>query len=237
MLHNVKELYNYVLEAEDGEIGRCKDFLFDDSFWTIRYMVADTGNWLPGQKVLISPVSLGKPDWDSNLFPVWLTKKQIKDAPGLDEHLPVSRQYEIKSNKYYKWPYYWSEHETESKGSLPYPLSMEKRLADRKNKIETGDSHLRSTIEVAGYYIHAEDGEIGHVEDFIVNDKDWSIRHMVLDTRNWLPGRKVLVTQASIESVDWGEKKVSISLTREQVKNSPEYDPSALVNREHERRL
>jgi hypothetical protein len=107
MLRSVKEVKGYMVQAKDGKIGRCKDFLFDDETWTIRYMVADTGKWLPDKKVLISPVSLGEPDWASNLFPVRLSKKQIEQAPELDENAPVSRQYEIKYHEYYGWPLYW----------------------------------------------------------------------------------------------------------------------------------
>ncbi|MBF0235078.1 MAG: hypothetical protein HQK65_18900 [Desulfamplus sp.] len=110
MLRSVKEIHNYVLQAEDGEIGRCKDLLFDDHFWTVRYMVADTGKWLPGRKVILSPISLGEPDWDFRIFPVLLTKKRIEEAPGLDEDAPVSRQHEILWTQYYGWTYYWGDH-------------------------------------------------------------------------------------------------------------------------------
>ena len=237
MLRSVKELYNYVLEAKDGEIGRCKDFLFDDQYWVIRYMVADTGKWLPGRKVLISPISLGEPDWDSKLFPVRLTKRQIDEAPGLDEDAPISRQYEISWTQYYGWPYYWDGIDTW--GALSYPVALyDAKIPENQTiKVDSGDDHLRSVDEVTGYHIQATDDEIGHVENFIIDDKTWIIRYMVVDTRNWLPGRKVLVTPVWITSVDWAESKVSVDLTREQVKDSPEYDPSAPVNREYEVRL
>lgn len=109
MLRSLKEINNYLLKAEDGEIGRCRDFLFDDRSWTIRYMVADTGDWRKERKVLVSPISLGEPDWGSKLFPVKLTKKRIEEAPALDEHAPVSRQYETSLAQYYSWPYYWGD--------------------------------------------------------------------------------------------------------------------------------
>ena len=238
MLRSVKELYNYVLEVEDGEIGRCKDFLFDDEHWTIRYMVADTGKWLPGKKVLVSPISLGEPDWGSRLFPVRLTKKRIEDAPGLDEDAPVSREYEMKWLDHYGWSYYWFGGGLWGFGANPtglYVKGEKQRITDDDKEPEK--SHLRSSIEVTGYHIQATDDEIGHVEDFIFYDETWTIRYMVVDTRNWLPGRKVLVTPDWIDSVDWEESKVRVDLTSEEVKNSPEYDPSAPVNREYELRL
>ena len=238
MLRSVKELNNYVLEAEDGQIGRCKDFLFDDELWTIRYMVADTGMWLPGRKILISPISLGEPDWSSRLFQVKLTKKQIEKAPDLNEDAPVSREYEMRWFSYYGWSYYWFGGGLWGPAAGPtglYIKGEKEKITDEDT--EPAKSHLRSAKEVMGYHIQATDDEIGHVEDFILSDETWTIRYMVVDTRNWLPGRKVLVTPEWIESVDWGDNKVSVDLTREQVKNSPEYDPSAPVNREYEGRL
>ncbi|MCJ7685043.1 MAG: PRC-barrel domain-containing protein [Desulfobacteraceae bacterium] len=238
MLRSVKEIYNYVLEAEDGEIGRCKDFLFDDRFWTVRYMVADTGKWLPGRKVLISPVSLGEPDWNSRLFQVKLTKEQIENSPSIDSDTPVSRRYEIKWFDYYAYPYYWGG--AGVWGTEPYPgplFSRKRENTEMGPDDDEGDPYLRSATEVMGYHIQATDDEIGHVEDFIFDDETWTIRYMVVDTRNWLPGRKVLVTPDWIDSVDWEESKVRVDLTSEEVKNSPEYDPSAPVNREYELRL
>lgn len=237
MLRSVKGLYNYVLEAKDGEIGRCKDFLFDDEHWTIRYMVADTGKWLPRRKVLISPISLGEAEWNSRLFPVLLTKKQIEEAPGLDEDAPVSRRHEIDWLRHYGWPVYWSG--VHPWGPVAYPAALfhEKMPETKSVEADSGNDHLRSVREVTGYHIQAADDEIGHVEDFIMEDGTWTIHYMVVDTRNWLPGRKVLVTPLWIKSVNWAESKVSVDLTRDQVKDSPEYDPTAPVNREYEVRL
>ena len=230
MLRGVKEIRNYVLQAEDGEIGRCKDFLFDDRYWAIRYMVADTGKWLPGRKVLVSPISLGEPDWASRLLPVRLTKKRIEDAPGLDEDAPVSRQHEVSWTKYYGWPYYWDGANTWGAVAYPGGLYYENLIENKTAEFDSGDDHLRSVNEVTGYHIQAIDDEVGHVEDFIVDDETWIIQYMVVDTRNWLPGKKVLVKPAWMDSVDWAESKVTINLTREQVKDSPpEYDLSAPV--------
>lgn len=234
MLRGVKELYNYVLNAKDGEIGRCKDFLFDDRFWTIRYMVADTGKWLPGRRILISPISLDEPDWGSKRFQIKLTKEKIENSPTLDSDAPVSRQFESKWCAYYGYRYYWDG--ARAWGMEPYPgdLSLRKR-GDKtvEPNIFEADPFLRSAKEVMGYYIQAIDGEIGHVEDFILDDKPWIIRYMVVDTRNWLPGRKVLITPIWIDSVDWEKNKVGVNMTREKVKNSLEYDTSAPVNREY----
>lgn len=238
MLRSVKQLNGYFLQAKDGKIGQSRDFLFDDEIWVIRYLVADTGKWLPGKKVLISPISLAEPDWVSNRFPVRLTKKQVEEAPLLGEHLPVSRQYEVKYHEYYGWPGYWDGGEVWGGYSYPMPLYSEKRKEIVKADPEGKESHLRSTEEVAGYHIQARDGEIGHVEDFIVDDELWSIRYMVIDTHNWLPGsRKVLISIAWVESIDWLENKMKVDLSVKQIKESPDYDPTTPVNREYEMRL
>jgi len=238
MLRSVDELYNYVLQAEDGQIGRCKDFLFDDRFWTIRYMVADTGKWLPGRKVLVSPISLGEPNWDSRVFPVRLTKKQIEEAPQLDEDAPVSRQHEARWMQYYGWPHYWTGPGVWGTEAYPNALFIQKQLAETtEEEPEDVDRHLRGAKEVKGYHIAAADGEIGHVEDFIVDDDTWTIRYVVVDTRNWLPGEKVLLSPEWVESVNWMDRKVGVLVTTQEVKDSPKYDPSAPVNREYEVRL
>jgi hypothetical protein len=238
MLRSVKEVKGYMLRAGDGDIGRCKDFLFDDEIWVIRYMVADTGKWLPGKKVLISPISLGEPDYTSRIFPVRLSKKQIEQAPDLDTDAPVSRQYETKYHEYFGWPYYWGGIETWGPYSYPAPLYADKKKEAVNVEPENGDPHLRSAGEVTGYRIQARDGEIGHVEDFIVDDRAWNIRYMVVDTRNWLPGsRKVLISKDWIVSIQWLEREVAVDLNVEEIKESPEYDPSAPVNREYEARL
>jgi len=237
-LRSVDQLRNYVLEAEDGEIGRCKDFLFDDIYWTVRYMVADTGKWLPGRKVLVSPIALGEPDWASRRLQVKLTTEQIEKGPPLDADAPVSRQYEQKWFEYYGWPYYWSGGGLW--GAAPYPSALYLKRLEKvaEEGIEPEETHLRSVKEVTGYQIQASDGDIGHVEDFIVDDQLWLLRYLVVDTRNFLPGgRKVLVPPAWVTSVDWVGRSVSVDLTVEGVKNSPEYDPSEPINRQYERRF
>jgi hypothetical protein len=235
MLRSVKEIKGYKLQAEDGDIGRCKDFLFDDKIWTIRYMVADTGKWLPGKKVLISPISLAEPDWASQMLPVRLSKEQIEQAPELDKNAPVSRQYEIKYHQYFGWPTYWQGVQVWGLHDYPGPLFMETKKEIVEIEPENGDPHMRSAKEVMGYHIEARDGEIGHVEDFIVDDQAWTIRYMIIDTSNWLPGsRKVLISPTWIDSVDWLENKVNVDLTVEQIREGPEYDPAAPVNRAYE---
>lgn len=242
MLRSAREVIGYGLRAVDDEIGTVKDFLFDDRVWTVRYLVADTGGWLSGRLVLIAPVSLGQPQWASRLLPVNLTKEQIENSPGIEADRPVSRQQEKSLTEYYGWPVYWPTY-FEGAGILgvaaapPTPETARDSEEERARRRESEDPHLRSVKEVTGYHIRATDGEMGHVEDFVLEDDDWVIRYMVVDTRNWLPGKKVLVAPGWIESIDWAESKVAVDLSRDQIKDGPEYDPFAPVNREYEVRL
>lgn len=242
MLRSVNSLGGYVVEATDGEIGYVEEFLFDDDNWTIRYMVVDTGNWLSSRKVLISPSALGNPNWKTKTFHVVLTKEQVKNSPRIDTQKPVSRQQEAELHTYYDWPTYWTPrglatpgylHTTRSQTSMPASLEQELTTVDQQPYA----SSLRSTDEVSGYRIQATDGEIGHVEDFVVNDTSWIIRYLVIDTRNWLPGRQVLVAPNWIEKVRWNDKKVQVNMSKENIKRSPKFDPSAPINRNYEVRL
>lgn len=234
MIRSINKVIGYTLAATNGEIGKCRDFLFDDEKWAIRYMVADSGGWLSDRKTLISPVSLGSPDWESKAFPVMLSKEEIENSPPLDSDAPVSRQFEQQWHAHYRWPYYWQGGATW--GSVPVPTQVAPVTAEQfaAQRQEIIDSHLRSVGEVTNYRIHATDGDIGHVEDFLVDDHDWRLRYMVIDTANWLPGRNVLVSPEWITEVKWTDSSVQVDLTKEGVKMSPEYDPSVPVNREYE---
>jgi hypothetical protein len=222
---------NYVLEAIDGEIGRCKDFLFEDEEWVVRYMVADTGKWLPARKVLISPASLEPPRWADKRFPVRATKEQIEKSPPLQIDKPVTREYEQQLYDYWTNPSLWGGY---SMPATPYGDMRQARGYYQTINPKARD--LESTSEVTGFDIQATDGEIGHVEDFILDDADWMIRYVIVDTRNWLPGRKVLISPKWLREVHWAEKKVSVDMTRESIKNSPEYVPETL-DRDYEMQL
>lgn len=231
MLRSAKELKGYRVMAQDGDIGKVHDFFFDDDTWSIRYLVVDTGTWLPGRKVLISPLSLGEPRWETTTLAVNLTRDRIENSPRVDADKPISRQREIELHEYYQWVPYWTGY-----GPAGAPLVQAKRPEESRRK-EQGDPHLRSMREVTGYGIAASDGDMGHVEDFIVEDETWVFRYLVIDTRNWLPGRKVIIAPAWIDDIVWDSRRVVVGLPKDSIKNSPEYDPSTPVNREYEIRL
>ncbi len=237
MFRSINGLKGFVIATIDGEIGQCKDFLFDDRHWAIRYMVADTGKWLPGRKVLVSPIALGKPDWEARRFPVQLTRQEIEDSPPLDKDAPVSRQYESSWFDYYGWPYYWFG--GGMWGATPYPTALFlKRLQKAVEKgLEPEESHLRSVNEVTGYQILSKDGKVGHAEDFLVEEEAWVLRYIVINIHNGLPHRKVLVAPTWVTWVDWVSMQIRIELTTEAFRNMLEYDPSVPIDRRHEGRL
>ncbi len=239
MLRSTKEILGYKINAVDGDIGKVHDFFFGDKNWAVRYLVADTGQWLPGRKVLISPSSFGQPNWAGQMLAVNLTKEKIEQSPPVEENLPVSRRQEAELAKYYGWPTFWDG--TFGPVYEPKVAEVAAATAEAEKEIQqegdSGDPHLRSIKEVMGYHIKAEDGEIGHVEDFIVNTENWRIPYLVVDTKNWLPGRSVIISPVWTENIDWAAKEVQVDLTRDVIKNSPEFDPARPINREYEERL
>jgi len=232
MLIKAKTLKGYTLDSFDGEIGKVVEFYFDDHHWTVRYLVADTGDWLTDRQVLISPHALVEVSKEKQHIVVNLTRKQIEGSPSLNSDKPVSRQFEEEYYGYYEWPMYWAG---------PYMWGAytdivrdsEKRAVSIIGEKE-GDPHLRSTQEVYGYHIQAADGEIGHVEDFIIDDETWAIRYLIINTQNWWPGKKVLVSPQWIERVSWSESKVFVNLPCEIIKQSPEYTDDSQLTRDYE---
>jgi hypothetical protein len=221
-------LKGFAIGARDGDIGEVNDFIFDERAWTVRYLVADTSRWLPGRKVLISPIVVDQADWEGKRLPVLLTQEQVKNSPDISMDEELSARDEVKYYDYYGWPYYWAGGDVWGTASLPRDLVTEEMNRKFALSEKINQSRLRSMKEVAGYALQATDGEIGHVDDFVVDDEPWTIRYIVIDTRNWLPGRKVLIAPPWISHVDWKSSKVYVNMSREAVKTSPEFVADSL---------
>lgn len=237
MLRSLKSLRDYTIRALDGDIGSIHAFLFDDLTWTVRYLVVKTGGWLTGRRVLLSPIVVDAPDWERHILPVRLTQEQIREAPPVNADKPVSRQMEEELHTHYGWSPYWRNPMPPIGAGAMAAAQAIAATAEEKKGQRQQDVHLRSSHEVIGYHIQARDGEIGHVDDFIAEDDTWIIRYLVVDTRTLLPGKKVLVAPTWVEKVDWVGRSVQVDLSRETIKDSPEFDPSAPVNRRYEVRL
>jgi uncharacterized protein YrrD len=243
MKKNIKSLIGYSLGAIDGEIGKIKEFYFDDETWTIRYLIVETGNWFSGKKVLISPEALQSREWDARVLPVSLTKEQIKASPDIDTEKPVSRQQELKLYEHYSWQTYWGTGLYHGAGmwntTAVFPEKDDLTKPESKNTFDeaTTDQHLRSTERVTGYSIHATDGDIGNVADFIINDSTWTIDFLVVDTGKWFPGKKVLLSPKWIQEINWMNSSIIVRITVEKIKESPEYDHGKPLTEVYERDL
>lgn len=241
MLRNVKNLRGYVIRAIDGTVGKVDDFYFDDKDWGIRHLVVDTGSWLSGRKVLISPVAVGHAGWMARRLPVALTRAQVERSQDIDTRKPVSRQHEAQYAGYYGHPIYWGGAGLWGMGAYPGSLTVQGRveqdLRDHGNPATPEDCHLRSSNAVVGYHIRATDGDIGHLEDLLVDDDTWAIRYLVVNTSNWWGGHRVLVSPGWITDVSWPESSVFVDLTRQAVKDAPRYESAAVVDRQVEQAL
>ena len=245
MLKHTSEISGYAIGATDGPIGTITDFLFDDVTWLVRWLVVDTGSFFGGRKVLLPPAALGHVNHIGRQLAVKLTKQQVKDSPSINTDEPVSRLMETNLYDYYGWNPYWST--GFYMGGYGYPAALTTPIGlgfaspaqeeDEVERRERGDPRLRSVHEVTGYHTHASDGEIGHVADFLIEDGDWSIHYLVIDTRNWWPGKKVLISPRSIESIDWAKRFVKLDVDRQKVKDSPAYDGSEVIDRAYEYRF
>jgi hypothetical protein len=251
MLRNTDDLLALTIGATDGEIGRIRDLYFDDDRWVVRYLVVETGSWLAGHKVLISPISTREPDWTAKVLPVALNIEQVRNCPGIDTDQPVSRQHQIAYLDHYQYPYYWQGQGIWGGGIFPQALapgyvgvdaSSMQAASDAYAKAErhrhrNEDPHLRSCKVVIGYHLRASDGDIGHVSGMLYDEQTWAVRYLIVDTSNWWLGHKVLIAPQWIRSLNWADRTVSVELTRASVRAAPAFDSVMEVNRQMETEL
>jgi hypothetical protein len=252
MLRRMKDMEGYSIAATDGIIGHVKDYYFDDAAWVIRYLVVETGAWLSTRKVLISPMAINRPDWSEKCIPAAITQQQVKDSPGIDTDKPVSRQHEEQYSDYYRYPYYWGGRGVWRPGT--YPNLIEPRLRfgwstaphrqaqdesdpPATEPHEKDDPHLRSGNTVGRYGVHATDGDIGHVQGFLIDEKTWAIEYLIVNTGHWWLGHEVLIAPEWIENVDWAGSKVNVGLARQAIRDAPPYDPAIPFEPEHAARF
>jgi hypothetical protein len=232
MLTTINRLLGFSLASFGEEFGKIKEFYFDDRYWSIRYAVVDTGNWLIGHKVLISPYSMIEVNHSARHLVLNLAKKDVEDGPQLDAHVPVSRQFEETYFDYYGWPVYWNG--PYAWGGYPMIIRESAARTPVELPAETWDPDLRSSAEVTGYHVSASDGDIGHVNDFVLDEETWAVRYLVVDTGAILPGKQVLVSPHWISHISFGTKIVKLNLTQAQIHAAPEYTAETLLSRDYE---
>ena len=264
MFYKLKDLQGYKIRATDGELGSVREVYFDDHEWRVRYFVVDTGTWLPGRKVLIAPESVSGIDTAEHAVAVKLSRKRVKNSPDISTDVPVTREHETALSQHYGWREYWSMDSPMRPGmiypfGIPYGIACSPAMPEttdtpdtqapnRANKSavdkeldaiqdQARESTLCSSHDVAGYHIAATDGEIGHLDDYIIDDTNWFVRYLIVDMGGWLKGRKVLLAPEWIESISWDESRIYAKLSRDDVSNSPVYDPDKPLTREYESQL
>ena len=218
MLHPITKLYGHKLIAKDGDIGHLKDFYFDDKSWAIRYMVVNTGNWLTGRLVMLSPHAFGKLEPKEESLHVNLTRKQIENSPSIATHRPVSRQYEEDYYTYYGWPVYWEGGGMWGASGFPVattPAPPKERPHHGHNQRD--DLHLHCTTAVKGYHLQVDDEEIGTVCGFNVNDTTWAIEELEVKTGHWYAHQKIVIPTSKIQRISYEESKVVTTLKRAQI--------------------
>ncbi len=233
MLQVISALEGFPIEATDGRIGTVADFLFDDASWRVRWLVVECGTWLKGRKVLI-PSSSVSYRLDDLQLDVKLTKSQVESSPELSENEPVAQWMESRAYSCYSLAPDWdAPYLSGIPGAMASPFQTpaffgageEEPRQDREPDEPSRDSHLRSVTEVIGYRIHAQDGAIGHVENFMIDLADWKLQYFIVDTSNWWFGKRVLISLAAATTIEWSDQHVSLDVTQEQVKSSPPWDP------------
>ncbi len=250
MLCSIKTLEGCVIAASDGAIGHVRDFLFDDQDWVIRHLVVDCGHWLPGRKVLISPRAIGRLDGSVRELSVSITKDQVRTSPDIDTDQPISRQHESQLDEHYGYPPYWGGLGYWGGGMYPNmvlpgyggfgsPEAIREAgevsgARAEAPEVRGGNPHLRSCREVMQYHVRADDGDIGHVDGMLVDDRSWAIRYLVVDTSNWWLGHRTLVAPAWIRKVSWADSTVAIHLSRDAIRKAAPYDAAVTVSRSQE---
>ena len=236
MLRSMKDLEGFAVQATDGIIGRVSDFYFDDDQWVVRYLVAGLGDELPRRKVLISPIAVRQLHWDEKSIAVALTRQQVERSPDIDTDKPVSRQQEMGFCGYYGYGNYWGGGGLWGAGLYPDILQagLQVKRPTSIGHHSAADPHLRSGNAIMRYYVHATDGDIGHVEGFLVEEKTWAIRYLIVNTSNWWVGHQVIIAPTWIDALSWTESTVSVGMTRQSVKDAPHYDSSLVLDRERE---
>lgn len=247
MLYRADSILNVKVEATDGVVGRVKDLYFDDASWTLRYLVVDTGGWLTGRDVLIGSESLVTYDEARQSIVTRLSQMQIENSPAAEQGQPLSRMSEIQLSQYYGWSPYW----TAPTGLFPWSKTYSfPRDASAPNggpasaQFEAefegqsrGEPNLRSFLDLKNYGLHATDGDVGQVEDLLLEPDSWRITHVIADTRLWWPGGLVVVDRALIQKIDWNERQIVVSMTRDQVKDSPAFDKHRSVDEKYQTEL
>ncbi len=230
MLRPARDWIGLPVLATDGEMGVVKDIYFDRVSWELRYCLVEIGGWIERRRVLLVPESLTL-DIVQSCLQTTLTRAQVANSPAASSDMPVVRQYEKRLHGYYGWTPYWNRQRT-ARHSLfaqvvppsafeQARLAIDERIEEKLR--ENADPHLHSLQEVKGYSIRATDGELGSLEDLILDAETHTITHLVIDTIKWWPSKSVVLPINGILTISWEDRCIDVKNSREEVKNSAEF--------------
>ena len=227
MLYKSRMLRGWKLDGRDGHLGSIKEFYFDDLYWTIRYVAVETGAWLLGRQIVLSPYALEVVDEETKAVSVDVTKARIAASPLLENRCPISKRFEEAYSAYYGYPKYWSG--SFAWGPRPNLERNKEKWNESPEDPQGWDPQLRGTDDVQGLTVQASDGELGQVDDFVIDDDAWDIRHLIIKTHTWWPGKRALISPRSIDRINWPESVVFVNLTRDEIKSSTAYSSNGLL--------
>jgi len=236
MIISSKQLTHFSIHALDDKVGGIRDILFDDETFTVRYLVADTNTWLPlSRKVVISPIAVTELDDDQGTVSINMSVDKLKNSPSIDEHKPVSREYEENLFKYFGYGYYWIGPGAWGEFAHPNEL-IELQRAEQSEAVHPSNTsnHLRAVGEVGGYEVATTTDNVGHISNFLIDTRSWKIVMLVVDTNNWLPGGKHLaLLPRDIDNIDWAAHNVTVKLTHDELVNRPEVDSERISENDY----
>lgn len=227
MLHKTDDFRGFTIGATDQQIGHVSDVLFDDESWSVRYVAVDTGSWLTGRTVLVAPRTVSDVHTERRVLVSTLTRTQVEASPPLERLLPITRPYETTLHDHYGWPYYWIA--PPGLGTLPFPPAPPPDIRAPNDAMEAPhDLHLRKLSEIVGFGLEERDGELGYVDDTVIDPVTWIVRYVIVRMTRWLPEKKVMIDRDRVDEIDWVERKLVVDLDAWMIKDAPAFDEAML---------
>jgi hypothetical protein len=208
-----QEIRDSRLVAHDGVVGKVDDLLIEDGSWTVRYLAVRIGQSHPKHQMLISTAAINELDIESDMISTILTSEQIVNGPSLDDHQPISRQYEERLVEHFGWPNYWLGRTVHVS---PQALAWAAGADVTSDVNEDQSANLRSVAEICGYRIVASDGQAGRMNDLMVNSRTWMIDYATAMPNAWLTTEDSVFSTHHIDRIEWKNRTVFVDF-RQQV--------------------
>jgi uncharacterized protein YrrD len=233
MLRRASDIVGCEIISSDGAIGKVYDIVFGED-WVFQYLVIDIGGWFGGRRLALAFDVVEAIDEDQRSIHVPLSKNDIENCPNVASRNTAAEEAEALLGKIWMWTPNSVAHLPEE---IRRVLDSEATVAEKQVAEEHVQSRLRSFRETDGYHIAASDGDIGHLQDLLVDGDTWRIQYLAVNAGNWFFQRNVVIPVQSLESIHWADRRVHLSLLRDEVKHSPEYDPDEPVAQAYEQAL